>query len=69
MVKWEIDKCYLFVFPFVHCTHWRFACCEMVALYCVEVLRICKCNDLHETFCRVQETIDWLGAWLVKYPY
>ena len=34
-------------------------------LYCVEVLRICKCNDLHETFCRVQETIDRLGAWPV----
>ena len=31
----------------------------------MEVLRICKCNDLHETFCRVQETIDRLGAWLV----
>ena len=48
MVKWEIDKCYecllsyLFRFLFVHCTHWKFACCETVALYCVKVLRICK---------------------------
>ena len=33
---------YLFGFLFVHCTHWKFACCETVALYCVEVLRIRK---------------------------
>ena len=49
MIKWEIDKCYkcllnyLFVFLFVHCTHWKFACCEIVVWYCVEVLRICEC--------------------------
>jgi len=63
MVKWEMDKCYkcllsyLFGFLVVHCTHWRFACCEIVAGYCVEVLRIrkelpyesylCMHTDLH----------------------
>ena len=48
MGKWEMNKCYefllsyLFGFLFVHCTHWKYACCEIVALYCVEVLRIPK---------------------------
>ena len=72
MVKWKIDKYYKLPvcksyksYLFVHWTHWKFVCSEVVILYCVEVLRICKCNDLHETFCRVQETIDRLGAWLV----
>ena len=58
MIKWEIDKCYkcllsyLFVFLFVHCTHWKFACCENVVLYCVDVLRICKCNVIGKVeFC------------------
>ena len=45
--RWEmlLDEyllSYLFGFWFVHCTHWKFACCEIVALYCVEVLRIRK---------------------------
>jgi len=48
MGKWEMNKCcefllsYLFGFLFVHRTHWKYACCEIVALYCVEVLRIPK---------------------------
>ena len=45
--EWEsgrTNKCYkcLLSYLFVHCTHWKFACCETVALYFVEVLRIRK---------------------------
>ena len=58
MVKWEMNRCYecllsyLFLFLFVHCTHWRFACCEIVARYCAEVLRICECLVIEKVeFC------------------